>query len=188
MRNRKPVGTQPERSSACMAESIGPVPILRANGLYQIAYCSRSRIGGGPMAVTETVRSLITVSRCNNDRLGITSALLFSQNHFAQVLEGPHSGVMFVFNQIMRDPRHKDVVLLHQACVASRAFGAWPMTFVRTATLPDLMIEPHAMDEAMPSGSASGAALLAMMRHFVSKRPLDPVSAFSPNLKKVLRH
>lgn len=188
MRNRKPAGTRPEGPSACMAETIGPAPALRADGLHQMAYCSRSRVAGGPMAVADAVRSLLAASRCNNARLGITGALLFSQNHFAQVLEGPRPHVEFMFDRIMRDRRHGSVILLHQACVEARAFGAWPMTFVRTATLPDLMIEPQALDETTPSCSASGAALLGLMRHFASKRPLRQVVAFSPNLKKALRH
>ena len=95
--------------------------------LFRVVYVSRSLLPE-PAAEVELER-ILAQARRGNAALGITGALLFSGDCFAQALEGPPSSVEAVFEAIQRDPRHADVVVLEAAPVAAREFGAWSMAY-----------------------------------------------------------
>lgn len=89
----------------------------------------------------EDLGELLTISRNNNDRLGLTGMLLYRSGRFLQVLEGPESAVKERMDVIGDDPRHTAVrVLLHEN-LDSRQFPDWTMGY-----------EPitDSMAEAMP--------------------------------------
>ena len=72
---------------------------------------------------------LLTKARAANARLGITGMLLCETNNFFQVLEGPESAVVSLFDQISGDKRHRGVVRIIQEPIAARSFGDWTMSF-----------------------------------------------------------
>lgn len=93
--------------------------------LLRIAYASRNVEVQGEAGLGE----ILAVSRRNNRRDGVTGALLFSENVFVQVLEGPPSAVEAVFERIQMDPRHGDVVVLLNEAAAERRFAEWDMAY-----------------------------------------------------------
>ncbi len=95
--------------------------------LFRVVYVSRSLLPE-PAAEAELER-ILARSRRGNAALGITGALLFSEDCFAQALEGPPETVEAVFEAIQRDPRHTEVVVLEAAPVPAREFGAWSMAY-----------------------------------------------------------
>lgn len=95
--------------------------------LLRVIYISRNLLPE-PAAEAELERILARARR-GNAAAGITGALLFSGDCFAQALEGPAPAVEAVFEAIQRDPRHADVVVLEAAPVAAREFGAWSMAY-----------------------------------------------------------
>ena len=95
--------------------------------LLRVVYVSRSLLPE-PDAEAELERILVRAHR-GNAALGITGALLFSEDCFAQALEGPPETVEAVFEAIQCDPRHTEVVVLEAAPVPAREFGAWSMAY-----------------------------------------------------------
>ena len=153
--------------------AIAAAPIEQLAEVYQVAYWSRNRIAGGPHAVTESVRSILATSRCNNINLGITGVLLFSQGYFAQLLEGARPAVELILDRIMRDRRHDDIVLVHERSNGPRDFGAWSMAFVRQTSFQDIVIEPSDADPVSLGLSREGSTLLEMLRYLV-REPAVP--------------
>ena len=102
---------------------------------YRIVYCSRNRIEGSAEEVKAEMGSLLLVSRRNNAVEGITGALLFNGEAFAQVLEGPQEAVEKAFERIRWDSRHSDVVILEQSHESERHFSQWAMAYADDQTI-----------------------------------------------------
>jgi hypothetical protein len=96
--------------------------------IYRLVYVSRNRLGGDAVSMERAVANILAVSRRNNVRAGITGALLFSADCFAQTLEGPRDAVEAVFERIQCDPRHSNTVVL-QLEPAAPAFADWSMAY-----------------------------------------------------------
>ena len=97
------------------------VPLLR------LTYYSRNAIAEAGADGPGEVGRLLAVSRRNNARDGITGALLRSEGHFAQTLEGPPDAVERAFERIRRDWRHADLVVLRREPADARLFEGCPM-------------------------------------------------------------
>ena len=72
---------------------------------------------------------LLKKARAANAQLGITGMLLCETHNFFQVLEGPESVVVPLFNKISTDKRHQGIVRIIQEPIAERSFGDWTMSF-----------------------------------------------------------
>ena len=95
--------------------------------LFRVVYVSRNLLPEG--AAEAELERILAAARPGNAALGVTGALLFSEDCFAQALEGPPDAVEAVFEAIQCDPRHTAVVVLEAAPVPSREFGAWSMAY-----------------------------------------------------------
>jgi hypothetical protein len=101
-----------------------------SDDLYRLVYYSRNAISGDANALAGAITSILAKSQANNQRVGVTGALMFNSGCFAQVLEGSRSAVEEVFERIQQDERHGDVSLLEFDPAPSRAFENWSMGFV----------------------------------------------------------
>jgi hypothetical protein len=73
------------------------------------------------------IEEIETVSARRNQALGITGLLLATRSHFLQVLEGDMAAVNQVYNDIVRDDRHRDILLISYQQITEREFGQWAM-------------------------------------------------------------
>ncbi|WP_158292139.1 BLUF domain-containing protein [Paracraurococcus ruber] len=96
-------------------------------GLFRMVYVSRNAI---PAASQEAeIARILEVSRRNNQAAGITGALLYSADSFAQALEGPEAAMEALYARLSRDPRHAEVLVISAGPVAARQFSQWSMAF-----------------------------------------------------------
>lgn len=65
-----------------------------------------------PDAPPAAVGSVFATARRRNPALGVTGALLFDGECFAQLVEGEHDVVRALVQRIEADPRHVDMVVL----------------------------------------------------------------------------
>jgi hypothetical protein len=90
--------------------------------VVQLVYASR------PFGLDAAVLDDILMhSRRNNQRDGLTGALICRHDLFMQMLEGPRAAVTRAFGRILRDDRHVEVSLLWCGDAAARLFGNWSM-------------------------------------------------------------
>ncbi len=73
------------------------------------------------------LRGILATARRNNERDGITGALVCREDLFLQLLEGPSDAVLSAFGRICRDDRHIDVIKLTESQINSRLFPEWSM-------------------------------------------------------------
>lgn len=83
----------------------------------------------------DAIQAILTVSRKTNAAQEITGILCYDPMFFLQCLEGPKLNVNVLYNRILRDDRHRDVVLLEYADITERAFGNWTMGFVQASEI-----------------------------------------------------
>jgi len=93
--------------------------------MRQLVYISASRSETSP----EMLREILSVSRTNNERVGVTGLLMSGGNRFLQVLEGPTEAVGNTYKRIEQDKRHFATFVLTSKSVSARAFGDWSMAF-----------------------------------------------------------
>lgn len=83
----------------------------------------------------EELQALFEVSKRNNEAAGVTGLLLYKDGNFLQLLEGEKNAVQTVYERVRKDPRHKDVILLHQESLRDREFVGWSMGLHNLATV-----------------------------------------------------
>lgn len=93
--------------------------------MLSIAYVS---VAAQPMSELE-VASILETSRVNNQRNGLTGALLYHRGRFVQILEGPKVDVLARFAIIAADPRHREVQVMREVWIGERQFAEWTMGF-----------------------------------------------------------
>lgn len=91
--------------------------------LYQLIYISKA---SWPIDV-KVIASISESSQEYNASVGVTGILLASNTHFFQVLEGRREAVNHVYAEVMRDSRHKDLILVKYGAVGDRMFAGWSM-------------------------------------------------------------
>ena len=64
-----------------------------------------------------------------NKEHGITGCLLYHNNQFLQLLEGEEDQVLNLFQKILLDKRHHDVLLIESEQSKERLFADWGMAF-----------------------------------------------------------
>ena len=91
--------------------------------LIQLTYASRTSQTLTPAGL----KDILVGSQRNNARAGVTGALYLANGSFLQQLEGDRDQVSVLYNRIMTDPRHQDLVIVDFAEIASRKLGQWSM-------------------------------------------------------------
>ncbi|HZZ32526.1 MAG TPA: BLUF domain-containing protein [Phenylobacterium sp.] len=118
--------------------------------------------GADVVAITETALS-------RNATLGITGALISTDEHFAQILEGPPPAVDAVMASIFRDPRHWRVTVLEEGDRSERLFPTWSLAFAGRSVLAALSITPRLLTP--PAQPQDVEQLLDLIQAFA--KPLE---------------
>lgn len=147
--------------------------------LLQLLYTSSA-----PAPVTEAdAAHILATSISNNRERNITGALLHSDHHFAQLLEGEFAEVNALMRRIAADPRHHRLKLLHYASVPTRACADWSMQDINhDPALNRFLFE---CNELLGDGEAAAQALgrvlvEALARHGADLRPTKALDLGAP--------
>ena len=89
-----------------------------------------------PGAVVDPA-GILTASKRNNARDGVTGLLWFDGHRFLQALEGEDAMVDRTFRRIKADPRHRAIVVLSNRSIEAREFGPWAMDLRLPGVDPD---------------------------------------------------
>ena len=124
---------------------------MAAFNLVQLAYVSSPRDGITATDVDEIVKS----STRNNSEIGVTGLLIWRENQFFQVLEGPELAVDILLRHIREDSRHSNLKVIFRKYITKRKFGSWSMgqatpsakTGSDLKTLEAVLTNPESMTE-----------------------------------------
>ena len=71
---------------------------------------------------------LATARRCNRLH-DISGMLVFDSQYFLQAIEGSRASLSQLYSNLVRDPRHKRLLLLSFESIEQRSFSDWTMGF-----------------------------------------------------------
>lgn len=108
--------------------------------LISLLYVSRSQIA--PEHEERAIADIITVAQSRNAHLNITGALVFTQEQFAQVLEGSAAAVHEVMGSIRHDHRHTNVNIVAVDQIPRRRFEDWVLAYAGPSTYVERRIKP----------------------------------------------
>ena len=134
--------------------------------LVRLVYTSRS-----PKTVTpELTSDIFRTSQVNNAEHGITGTLCIdtASGLFLQVLEGSRPNVNHLYNVIVRDERHHDILLLDYAEIRQRQFSSWRMGSVDINKVNRSMILRYSEKPQLDPYTMTGDAAVKLLEELAS--------------------
>jgi Sensors of blue-light using FAD len=131
--------------------------------LVRLLYASRAI---DPSA--DAIDKILSQSREYNPSGGITGILCYGGGIFLQAIEGGRMAVSELYGHIQRDPRHKDVLLLHYEEIAERRFGGWTMGQVNMSKINTNILLKYAEKPELDPYSVSGKVSLALLEELMA--------------------
>lgn len=132
--------------------------------LVRLLYASRAA-----QAVTPAViDAILAQCRSHNPALGITGILCHGGEVFMQVLEGGRDAVNALYADIVRDPRHRDVAVLHFEEVTERRFAGWTMGQVNLAKVNPSIVLKYSEKPVLDPYAVSGRVSMALLEELIA--------------------
>jgi len=150
--------------------------------MYQsLIYVSQSLID--PPDRAREIDQIVAISQDRNAQLAVRGALIFTERHFAQILEGPEKAVDDLMVSINRDRRHQKVMVIERKPIDAYRFSDWSLAYWGAATYMDQqvarIVEKHDALEAM--GQAADLYSLIHLLARESQKLRGPIGSPSPN-------
>ena len=131
--------------------------------LVRLLYASRA-VDTSPGAID----AILAQSRSHNPACGITGILCYGAGVFLQAIEGGRMAISELYGHIQRDPRHKDVVLLHYEEISERRFGGWTMGQVNLSKINHSILLKYSEKPELDPYSVSGRVSLALLEDLMA--------------------
>lgn len=96
--------------------------------LKSLMYISESNLDCARAA--SVVATILDVSIMNNGLCGVTGALVYTGDHFIQVLEGEGSTIDGLLSNLETDLRHRSLKVVKTGPLPARRFISWSMGYV----------------------------------------------------------
>lgn len=116
------------------------------------------------------VEQIVNLARTRNAERGITGAIIFTEAHFAQVIEGRKSAVDELMRSLRADKRHRDIAIVAVETIRERRFPQWAMAY----SGPSFYVDRHVKPLLANGGDADHRLVLArkmmdLLREFSAK-------------------
>ena len=115
----------------------------------------------------EATQSILDSARMHNISNGITGILCYGGGIYLQAIEGGRQPINELYGHIVRDKRHKDVVLLDYEEITERRFGGWTMGQVNLTKLNTSIVLKYSEKPELDPYSVSGAVSLALLEELM---------------------
>ena len=96
--------------------------------LYNLAYISETTRELQPAEID----ALLLDAQIFNATCGVSGVLFSGNARFFQLLEGPESSVLHVFDRLKRARAHRNIEVLVAAPIQDRNFATWHMGFLKS--------------------------------------------------------
>jgi len=127
--------------------------------LVRLVYASRACAAIGH----EAMEGILSSSRRHNPINGITGVLCHSGEIFVQALEGGRDQVNQLYARLLKDSRHKDIVLLCYEEVAARRYSSWTMGKVSLDKVNRSLLLKYSSTGTLNPYDVSGSATVALL-------------------------
>lgn len=105
--------------------------------MYRVMYMSTATRYMSDLELEE----LLEVSRKNNIKKNLTGLLIVKGRTFLQCLEGEEKDILEIYEKILKDDRHTDIIDLVTEDIDKRLFPQWTMGYRNLKSLEDIKSE-----------------------------------------------
>ncbi len=133
--------------------------------LVRLVYASQKTSSFSP----HDLEDVLACSKAFNERQHITGVLCFNRKFFLQCLEGSRKSVNELYNKIVNDERHSNVMLLHYEEISERFFSRWMMSFVPENHLHESLILRFSIDQVFDPYRMNAKSCLALLMYVNDK-------------------
>jgi hypothetical protein len=106
--------------------------------ITSLTYVSKSCLARSSAALE--IDDIVERSSPRNEALAVRGALVFTERHFAQVLEGPKASIDELMASIRRDPRHEAVTVVCHGTIDDYRFQSWTLAYNGGASYMDQQV------------------------------------------------
>ena len=131
--------------------------------LVRLLYASRAVDNTQP-----AVQAILDSARRHNQDSGVTGVLVYGGGVFMQAIEGGCQAVSDLYGTISRDPRHKDVALLHYEEIVERRFGSWTMGLVDVSRVNASVLLKYSERAVLDPYAVSGKVSMALLEELIA--------------------
>jgi hypothetical protein len=131
--------------------------------LVRLLYASRAVDSSA-----DAIEDILAKSRQYNPTCGITGILCYGGGIFLQAIEGGRMAVSELYGHIQKDPRHKDLVLLHYEEISERRFGGWTMGQVNLSRINTSILLKYSEKPELDPYAVSGSVSLALLEELMA--------------------
>ena len=114
------------------------------------------------------VQAILDSARRHNQDSGVTGVLVYGGGVFMQAIEGGRQAVSDLYGTISRDPRHKDVALLHYEEIVERRFGSWTMGLVDVSRVNASVLLKYSERAVLDPYAVSGKVSMALLEELIA--------------------
>lgn len=132
--------------------------------LTSLVYVSRNKIVANE--ADAAIEKIIAQSLRRNVGLEVSGALVFTGDHFAQVIEGPLESLELLMTKIRRDDRHAQIDVIRRSPIDERSFSSWSMAYSGPSTYVASHIRPLLEESADAYEPDSADRLITIMQEF----------------------
>lgn len=134
--------------------------------LVRLLYASRTVQG----VDDSLIDGILKQSRANNLEHGITGVLCVDRANrvFLQIIEGSRGAVNALYGNIVRDPRHEEIMLLDFAEIGQRRYPGWRMGSVDLNKVNLSTILRFSEVARLDPYTMTGSAALALLEELTS--------------------
>ena len=137
--------------------------------LTRLVYHSENHLGADGGGMIKDLNAILSVSQRNNEKAGITGALLFDTLWFIQILEGEREAVSATLRRILRDQRHDELVVMDCRPAETRLFGNWWMGFAMLRGDNGALYARHGIGAKLDPRKISGDQAVAVALELAGK-------------------
>ncbi|RYY80299.1 MAG: BLUF domain-containing protein [Moraxellaceae bacterium] len=123
------------------------------NNYIRLTYASTTT--SKPAMIRQHLVAILNEAQLHNSNNDVFGVLFYGNNYFFQCIEGNKAKVDMLYEKLLKDKRHKDMVLLSYTPINKMRFIGWNMKYVLHE--PDIMeffqsnhwekFNPYALDE-----------------------------------------
>lgn len=120
------------------------------------------------------IQSILDAARIYNAQHDITGLLCQGNSRFVQYIEGSRDRINELYAKIMRDDRHREIVLLDYTPIEIRGFQEWSMGFldVTNERIAQAIKESIGLHDFHPEhlSAADSVQLMGILKNYIKPR------------------
>ncbi len=135
----------------------------KSGNIRQLLYVSRAKDNISKYDIFDILQTSIK----QNENHDVSGFLVFHREHFMQVIEGSNLDIEKLINNIKKDNRHHNVVVILDHFVEKRDFVYWVMGFKNLDEYGNLKDNPHVFGTDILQSEEARTKAIAVLKGFI---------------------